>query len=64
MYLGKLVKENPVATSPTHYARIIKEKANRRKAIEIVQKIRVACYNNNGNTTDIINQAQRDILRN
>ena len=61
-YLSKLVDEIPMAVNVPHYATIIREKAILRIAIQKCNTIATDCFNDSMSATNIIDNAQKEIL--
>jgi len=61
-YLSKLVNEIPLAVNAVYYAKIIKEKATLRQLISAANDIMGDCFNDNKNTSELIDSAQKRIM--
>ncbi len=62
-YLAKLVDTVPLATHAQHYAKIIHEKASLRRLIENANAIINRCFEDQGDTDEIIDFAESSIFK-
>ncbi len=61
-YLGKVIKSVVSASNIDAYIDIVKEKALRRKLIEVCEKIEKTARDSNLNTTELVDAAEKDVL--
>jgi replicative DNA helicase len=61
-YLAKLTDSIPSAVNPPHYAKIIREKATLRRLIRKCNDISMSCYDNSGNASKVLEDAQAGIM--
>lgn len=56
-YLTEIANDYPIATSPTHTAKIIKTKAVLRRTIELSHSLRKKCFDGHTDPSEILNEA-------
>lgn len=61
-FLSEFSNTIPPSTNIKHYAEIVRDKAKLRVLINKSNKIIESCYNANGDTTSVIDQAQQSII--
>mgnify|MGYP000969582512 CR=1 FL=1 len=61
-YLSKLMGSS-LGNNVQEYAKIIKEKSNKRKLIRIARKVTESCYEDKETTTDLVNKTEEELFK-